>query len=77
MRQKWTRIFTMIKYRKKVINVFIYRECCLIQFIVFLEECEYVVKEKKMPEYIARNIEISFDDSDEENSDEEIPNKEN
>ena len=51
MREKWTRIFTMIKYRKKVINVFIYREYCLIQFIVFLEECEYVVK-KKIPEYI-------------------------
>ena len=28
-----------------------------------------------MSEYITGNIEISFDDSDEENSDEEIPNK--
>ena len=36
---------------------------------MFLEECEYVVK-KKIPEYITWNIEISFDDSDEEN-----PNK--
>ena len=32
----------------------------------FLEECKYVVKEKKMPEYIADGTE----DSDEENSNE-------
>ena len=47
---------------------------------VFLKECKYVVKEKRMPEYITDNIEISFDsdgedfgqgNSDEENSDEE------
>ena len=40
---------------------------------VFLEECKYVVKDKKMPEYIADNIEISSDSegySDEENFDE-------
>ena len=37
---------------------------------VFLEECKYVVKEKKIPKYIIDNIEISSD-SDEENSDEE------
>ena len=40
-----------------------------------LEECKYVVKEKKMPEYITDDIEISSDsdreDSDEENSDDE------
>ena len=36
-----------------------------------LEECKYVVKEKKMPEYITDNIEIFSDDSDEENSDKE------
>ena len=34
---------------------------------LFLEECKYVVKEKKMSEYIADNIEISSDDSNEEN----------
>ena len=39
---------------------------------VFLEECKYVVKEKKMPEYITDDIEISSDDSHRENSDEEI-----
>ena len=42
---------------------------------VFLEEYKYVVKEKKMPEYITDDIEISSDsdreDSDEENSDDE------
>ena len=37
----------------------------------FLEEFQYVVKAKKMPEYITDNKEIYSDDSDEENSDEE------
>ena len=44
---------------------------------VFLEECKYAVKEKKMPEYITDDIEISSDDSDKEDSDEEISNEEN
>ena len=35
---------------------------------VFLEECKYVVKEKKIPKYITDDIEISCD-SDRENSD--------
>ena len=43
---------------------------------VFLEECKYVVKEKKIPKYIIDNIEISSD-SDRENSDEENSNEEN
>ena len=43
---------------------------------VFLEECKYVVKEKKIPKYIIDNIEISSD-SDEENSDEENFDEEN
>ena len=43
---------------------------------VFLEERKYVVKEKKMPEYITNKIEISSD-SDEENSNEEKFNEEN
>ena len=42
-----------------------------------LEECKFVVKEKKMPEYIADDIEISSDDSDREDSDEEISDEEN
>ena len=39
---------------------------------VFLEECKYVIKEKKMDKYITEDIEISSDKSDYENSDEEI-----
>ena len=38
---------------------------------MFLEKCKYVVKEKKMPEYIIDDIEISSD-SDREDSNEEI-----
>ena len=48
---------------------------------MFLEECKYVVKEKKMHDYITDDIEISSDsdreDSDEKNSDEECSDKEN
>ena len=43
---------------------------------VLLEECKYVVKEKKMSEYINDNIEISSD-SDRDDSEEEIFNEEN
>ena len=42
---------------------------------VFVEECKYVVKEKKMPEYITANIEV-FSDADRDISDEEISNEE-
>ena len=48
---------------------------------VFLEECKYVVKEKKIPKYIIDDIEISSDSdreiSDEQNSDEANSDKEN
>ena len=49
---------------------------------VFLEECKYVFKKKKMPEYITNKIEIYSDgsyreDPDEENSDIENLNEEN
>ena len=37
---------------------------------MFLEECKFVVKEKKMPKYVIKDIEISSDKS-KENSDEE------
>ena len=40
------------------------------------KECEYVVKEKKMPEYITGDIEISSDDSDKEDSNEESSDEE-
>ena len=40
---------------------------------MFLEECKYVVEEKKIPKYIINDIEISSDshreNSGEENSD--------
>ena len=38
---------------------------------MFLEECKYIVKEKKMLGYIIDEIEISSDDSDAENSNKE------
>ena len=45
---------------------------------VFLEECKYVVKEKKMSKYIIDDIEISDEKiSDEEVCDEENSNEEN
>ena len=49
---------------------------------VFLQECKFVVKEKKMSQYIIEDTEISSDvcdkeDSDKENSDDEISNGEN
>ena len=43
---------------------------------VFLEECKYVVKEKKKSKFITDNKEISSDDFDKENSDEENSNGE-
>ena len=43
---------------------------------MFLEECKYVVKKKKIPKYIIDDIEISSD-SDEENSNEENSDEEN
>ena len=48
---------------------------------VFLQECKYVVKEKKISKHIIGDIEISSDsdreNSDEENSEEENSNEEN
>ena len=49
---------------------------------VLLVECKQIVKEEKMLKYIVKDIEISFEEydkeeSDEENSLEEISNKEN
>ena len=48
---------------------------------VVLEECKYVVKEKKIPEYIIDDIEIPSDsgrqNSDEETSDEKYSDEEN
>ena len=44
---------------------------------VFLEECKYVVKAKKMSKFITDNKEISSDDSDIEDSDEVNSDEEN
>ena len=67
--EKPTQIFVIIKYQKKVLNLCL--SVILIDSIfrtgknhypqVFLEGCKYVVKEKKMPEYITRYLEISSD----------------
>ena len=43
---------------------------------VFLEECKYIVKEKKMSKYIIDGIEISSDSDGKNNSDEENPHEE-
>ena len=43
---------------------------------MFLEECKYGVKEKKIPKHIIDDIEISSD-SDRENSDEENSDEKN
>ena len=43
---------------------------------VFLEECKYVFKEKKIPKYIIDDIEFSSD-TDGENSEEEISDEDN
>ena len=39
---------------------------------MFLEECKYVAKEKKIPKYIIKDIEVSFDKSDKGDSEEEF-----
>ena len=44
---------------------------------VFLEECKFVVREKKMAERITDDIETFSDDSNREDSDEENYNEEN
>ena len=44
---------------------------------VFLEECKYVVKEKKISEYIIEDIELSSDGSDRQDSNEENSNEQN
>ena len=44
---------------------------------VFLEECKYVVKEKRMPRFITKDTEIYSQEADKENSDEENSDKEN
>ena len=40
-------------------------------YYLFLEECKYIIKEKKIYKFITDSIKTSSDDSDKENSDEE------
>ena len=42
---------------------------------VLLEDLKYIVEEKKLPEYITGEIEISSDDSDRADSDKESSNE--
>ena len=46
---------------------------------MFLEECKYVIKEKKksIKKFITDNIDIASDDSDKENSDKENSDEKN
>ena len=44
---------------------------------MFSEECKYIVTEKKMPDYITNEMEISSDDFDREDSDKENFDEEN
>ena len=44
---------------------------------MFLEECKYIFKEKKMFKYIIKDIEVSYNESDKEDSDEENSNEGN
>ena len=81
-----TQIMTIIKFWNYCLSVVLIDSAISTGKIyypqVFLEECKYVVKEKKIPEYITEDIELSSDgsdrqDSNEENSDEENSNEEN
>ena len=44
---------------------------------MFLEECKYVVEEKKTPKFIIDDIELCSDDSGEEDSDGENSDEKN
>ena len=68
-----------MKYQNKILSTFGYQYFCstvlfrtgkIYYLQVFLEECNYVVKEKKIPKYIIDDIE-NFYDFDKEKSDEQ------
>ena len=78
-----TQIFTVMIYQKSsqfvclsVIINFIFRAGKNCYPPVFLDECKYIVKGKKMTKYITNNIEISSG-SDRKDSDKENSNKKN
>ena len=66
--QKSTQILTIIKGQRKILNLFACLSAILIDSVfstgknyypeVFAEECNYVVKEKKVPEYITNDMMI-------------------
>ena len=55
----------------------IYRKDKHYYYQVFLEKCKNVFKQSKTSKFITDDIEISFDDSDRENSGDKNSNKEN
>ena len=55
-------IFMMTKYQKKILIVFVFLFLKKYYPQVFLEECEYVVKEKKVRRFINDILEISSDE---------------
>ena len=67
----------LMGYQKKVLTAFL----ILIDFVfkidknyypqVFLEECRYIDKEKKVIRYITDDLEISYDDSHKKKYDKE------
>ena len=75
----------IIKYQKNVLSLFVYQSVALSNSVfragknyypqVFLEECKYISKEKKIAKYIIDDIKVSSD-SDKENFDEENSDKE-
>ena len=81
--EKSTHIFTIIKYQKKVLNLSV----ILIDYVfrigknyypqVFLNECKFVAKEKKLPKYVTDDAETSSVNSNREHSDVENFNEEN
>ena len=83
--EKTTQIFTIIKYLKKILNLFVYHLFWLILFFeqvktiipqYFWKNVNVLLKKKTMPECITDNTEI-LSDSDKEDSDDESSNEEN
>ena len=81
MHQKETKIRFSIYFLSVILINSVFRIGKNYYSQVFLEECKYVFKENKIPEYIIDDIEISSDcyreDSDEDIFNKENPDKEN
>ena len=76
-----TQIITIIKFWYYCLSVILIESAFSTGKIyysqVLLEECKYVVEEKKILEYITEDIELSPDDSNTEDSNEGNSNEEN